>query len=316
MAGETTTSVLTNLLKASYSKAVDMSLWSEPMFRQFASVSFTDLTNPGSSVTKYIHSDLAVGSATTPLNEITDPTPVALTNPSGVSVTINEYGFLSVTTLRLRELSISKIDPAQAQIVARHLRNTMDALVSPYLYGGSNVVYSAVGVPDATGPTNTVSQAAGDIFSSKLVRYSVAKMRGRSALEFGDGTFVGLIHPDVSHDLRAETGVAAWRDPHVYGGGDDKIWKGEVGVYEGVKWIETPRGYSDTDGTSSSKVHRTVILGQEALAEVVAIEPGVTVSPQVDAFRRLVTLGWYGFLGWNRYREECIQRVESTSSIS
>lgn len=308
----TTTSVLTNLVKTAFSKVVDMQLWTEPMYRRFATVEYTDLTSPGSSITKYIHADLA--NATSTLAETTDPDAVALSNPSSVSITLNEYGNATVSTLRLRQFSLSNIDVAQAELVSRNLRNSLDKLVLDVLRQGTNVVYSNAGNVDTTGPTNTVG--ATDVFSSKLVRYSVAKMRGRAALEFDDGYFIGFIHPDVSHDLRAETGVANWRDPHVYNGtGTDLIWKGEIGVYEGVKFIETPRNYSAADGASSATVHRTLILGKEALAEAVAIEPGIVVSPQIDRFRRFMTVGWYGLLGWNRYREDCLQRVESIASI-
>ena len=308
----TTTSVLTNLIKTAFSKVVDMQLWTEPMFRRFATVEYTDLTNPGSSITKYIHSDLA--NATSTLAETTDPDAVALANPSSVSITLNEYGNATISTLRLRQFSLSNIDVAQAELVSRNMRNSLDSLVLDVLRAGTNVVYSNAGNVDTTGPTNTVG--ATDIFSSKLVRYSVAKMRGRAALEFDDGYFIGFVHPDVSHDLRAETGVANWRDPHVYNGtGTDLIWKGEIGVYEGVKWIETPRTYKANDGASSATVHRTMILGKEALAEAVSIEPGIVVSPQIDRFRRFMTVGWYGLLGWSRYREESLQRVESIASI-
>lgn len=308
----TTTGVLTNLVKTAFSKVVDMQLWTEPMFRRFASVEYTDLTNPGSSITKYIHSDLA--NATSTLAETTDPDAVALANPSSVSITLNEYGNATISTLRLRQFSLSNIDVAQAELVSRNMRNSLDSLVLDVLRAGTNVVYSNAGNVDTTGPTNTVG--ATDVFSSKLVRYSVAKMRGRAALEFDDGYFIGFVHPDVSHDLRAETGVANWRDPHVYNGtGTDLIWKGEIGVYEGVKWIETPRTYKANDGASSATVHRTLIMGKEALAEAVSIEPGIVVSPQIDRFRRFMTVGWYGLLGWSRYREESLQRVESIASI-
>lgn len=308
----TTTGVLTNLVKTAFSKVVDMQLWTEPMFRRFATVEYTDLTNPGSSITKYIHSDLA--NATSTLAETTDPDAVALANPSSVSITLNEYGNATISTLRLRQFSLSNIDVAQAELVSRNMRNSLDSLVLDVLRAGTNVVYSNAGNVDTTGPTNTVG--ATDVFSSKLVRYSVAKMRGRAALEFDDGYFIGFVHPDVSHDLRAETGVANWRDPHVYNGtGTDLIWKGEIGVYEGVKWIETPRTYKANDGASSATVHRTLIMGKEALAEAVSIEPGIVVSPQIDRFRRFMTVGWYGLLGWSRYREESLQRVESIASI-
>lgn len=313
MANETTTSVLTNLVKTAFDKVVDLQLWSEPMYRKFATHRKTDLTSPGSSVTWYTHADLA--DATSTLNEVTDPAIVALSNPSSVNVALAEYGSATVSTLRLREFSLSTIDTAQAEIVARNMRNSLDSIVGAVLRGGTNVIYSGgASAVDTTGPTNAV--ASGDIFNSKLARYTVAKMRGRNALEFDDGYFVGLIHPDQSHDLRAETGMAAWRDPHVYAeNANGMIWKGEVGVYEGIRWIESPRVYSANDGTTSQKVYRSLVIGKEALAELVSIEPSVVVSPQTDLFRRLLTIGWYGMAGWGIWRQECLQRIETAASI-
>lgn len=313
MANETTTAVLTNLVKTAYDKVVDLSLWSEPMYRKFATHRKTDLTSPGSSVTWYTHADLA--DATSTLNEVTDPTVVTLSNPSATSVTLNEYGSATVSTLRLRDFSLSTIDTAQAELVARNMRNSLDTLVRTTLIGGTNVVYSGgASAIDTTGPTNAV--ASTDIFNSKLARYTVAKMRGNNALEFDDGYFIGLIHPDQSHDLRAETGTAAWRDPHVYAdSATGMIWKGEVGVYEGIRWIETPRVYAANDGTTSAKVQRALVLGKEALAELVSIEPSVVVGPQTDVFRRLLTVGWYGLMGWGIWRQSCLYRIETSASI-
>lgn len=313
MANETTTSVMTNLVKTAFDKVVDLQLWSEPMYRKFATHRKTDLTSPGSSVTWYTHQDIA--DATSTLNEVTDPSIVTLSNPTSVNVALAEYGNATVSTLRLREFSLSTIDTAQAELVARNMRNSLDSIVGTVLRGGTNVIYSNAGAVDTTGPTNTVG--SGDTFKAALARYTVSKMRARNALEFDDGYFVGLIHPDQSHDLRAETGMAAWRDPHVYAeNANQMIWKGEVGVFEGIRWIESPRVYSATDGTTSARVYRSLVLGKEALAELVSIEPSVVVSPQTDLFRRLLTIGWYGMAGWGRWREECLQRIETASAIS
>jgi hypothetical protein len=36
----------------------------------------------------------------------------------------------------------------------------------------------------------------------------------------------------------------------------------------------------------------------------------------VDKLKRLQPIGWYGFLGWKVYRQNCIQRVTTSSSLA
>jgi hypothetical protein len=52
--------------------------------------------------------------------------------------------------------------------------------------------------------------------------------------------YVSYIHPEVSHDLRTETGNNIWRTPHEYQNAT-ALLAGELGAWEGVRFIETPR---------------------------------------------------------------------------
>ena len=54
---------------------------------------------------------------------------------------------------------------------------------------------------------------------------------------------------------------------------------------------------------------------KQALAEAVAEEPHVIFGPIVDKLMRFRPIGWYGVLGWTRYRDASLVRLESTSSI-
>ena len=65
----------------------------------------------------------------------------------------------------------------------------------------------------------------------------------------------------------------------------------------------------------SAKVFRTILAGKQALAEAIAEEPHVVVGPIVDKLMRFRPIGWYGVLGFARYREAALYRIESTSSI-
>jgi hypothetical protein len=68
--------------------------------------------------------------------------------------------------------------------------------------------------------------------------------------------------------------------------------------------------------TPKTNVFRTILAGKQALAEAVAQEPGVVIGPVTDKLMRFRPIGWYGVLGWNRYREEALYRIETGSSIA
>ena len=131
-------------------------------------------------------------------------------------------------------------------------------------------------------------------------------------MEFDGGDFVAMIHPDQAVDLREETDAAGWRIPHTYAdNANTMIWTGEVGTYEGVKFIESPR--VPTTGSGAAKVYKTLVLGKQGLAEGVVREFGSVVTPSLDKFGRLFGLGWFGWAGWAIYREEA-GAVLSTSA--
>lgn len=65
-----------------------------------------------------------------------------------------------------------------------------------------------------------------------------------------------------------------------------------------------------------TKVFRTFMAGQQALAEAVAEEPHVVIGPVVDRLMRFRPIGWYGVLGFKIYRDKALYRIESTSSIA
>lgn len=64
-----------------------------------------------------------------------------------------------------------------------------------------------------------------------------------------------------------------------------------------------------------TKVYRSLVAGQQALAEAVAEEPHSVVAPVTDNFGRFLKVGWYGALGWSLYRPEALWRIESASTV-
>ena len=53
---------------------------------------------------------------------------------------------------------------------------------------------------------------------------------------------MGFIHPDLVADLQGEsmTNNGGWRSAQIYGS-PDSIYNGEIGTYEGIRFIEASR---------------------------------------------------------------------------
>ena len=296
------------LVQKAYDRLLEFALRSEPLIRSVADKRPAKQAIPGSTVILQRYQDLAA--ATSTLTESSDPDAVALSTPTSVTITLAEYGNSVLVTRALELFSLADVDPAIANIIAFNLADSIDQVAMETLRAGTNVIYSG-----ATA-TSTATVTAAATLSSANIRKAVAKLRsGKSIARKGSLYWAG-VHPEVSHDLRAETGSAGWLLPNQYGQAQDRIWAGEIGNYEGAFFVESPRLYTATDGASSAKVYRTIVAGQQALAEAVAEEPHVVIGPVVDKLMRHRPMGWYGVLGFARYREEALYRIESGSSIA
>ena len=299
------------LVQKAYDRLVEFALRSQPLLRSVADKRPARQSMPGSSVVFQIYSDLS--KATTALSEQVDPDSVAIGTPTAVTVVLNEYGNAVLTTRKLQLMSLAEVDPAIANIVAFNMADSIDEIVQTELRAGTNVIYASNA--SGTRATATTNVTGAHTLKAADIRLAVAKLRAGKAVARKGSLYWCAIHPEVSHDLRAETGSASWRLPHEYQS-NAEIWAGEIGTFEGAYFIESPRMYNATDGGSSARVFRTILAGQQALAEAVAEEPHVVIGNVTDKLMRLRPIGWYGVLGFKRYREEALYRIESSSSIN
>jgi N4-gp56 family major capsid protein len=375
------------LVQQAYDRLLEFALRSEPLIRSVADKTPARQSIPGSTVVLQRYVDLAQSTAT--LAETTDPDAVALSTPTTVAITLNEYGNSVLVTRALELFSLADVDPAIANIIAYNLADSIDAVAMETLRAGTNVIYSG------NTATSTATIAAAATIDSADIRRAVAKLRSAKAVARKGALYWAGIHPEVSHDLRAESSSGqGWLLPNQYGSSQDRIWAGEIGNYEGAFYIESPRLYSAKDGadqtalttaaavsgvsgaftivaangafggraevgdkisgtnvgtgakitaisvgatnttftvsvansgtvgtntltvTPVTRNFRTIICGSQAMAQAVAEEPHVVIGPVVDKLMRHRPMGWYGVLGFARYREEALYRIESGSSIA
>lgn len=319
MANETTTSSL-SVDQIAFDRLAYFALRSELLFDMAADVQPTNQSMPGSAVTFTIFNDIAA--ATSTLNEVTDVTPTAMSD-SQVTVTLAEYGNAVITTAKLRGTAFLDVDSVAANVVGYNAGISIDSVVRDVLAGGDNVIYGGGGT---TTPSSRTTVKAADIIEANDIRKVTAQLRKANVPTF-DGLYMSYIHPDVAYDLRRETGAASWRDPHVYQD-TANIYNAEIGAFEGVRFIETPRAKvfeNASDGSGSTgtiEVYCTHVMGRQALAKAYSQQDGngavprVVRGPVVDTLARLQPIGWYWLGGYGRFREASLRRIESASSIA
>ena len=317
----TGTTAMANLVQTAYDRALEFALRSQPLFRMVADKRPVQQAMPGSSVVFEIYQDLA--QATTPLNELVDPDAVAAGNPTTVSVTLNEYGNAILVSNKLDLFSFTDVTAGLVNQVAWNLVDSVDLLVQNVLAAGTQTIRTdgtTVGYGFGSTPTNPIALTAIDsnsVFTSDMARLAVTQLRTNKVHPNKGSYYTAYIHPQVSYDLRRETGAAAWRDPHNYSAAGN-IWAGEIGEYEGACYIETPRCQNVQSGAGAgatqTRVYNTYFTGQQALAEAVAEEFHTVRGPVVDKLERQQPLGWYGVAGWSLYRPEALIVAQSTSS--
>ncbi len=290
-------------------------LRSEMLFDAAADVQPVAQSMPGSSVKFTIFSELADAIST--LAETTDLTPSTM-GDSQVEVTLAEYGNTINTTAKLRGTSFLDVDAVAANLIGYNAGSSLDTIVANVLKAATNVIFGGGG---STTPTSNATVQAEDIIEANDIRVATAQLRGSKAQSF-NGMYMAFIHPDVSYDLRRETGAASWRDPHNYNN-IGPIYNGEIGAFEAVRFVETPRAPLDLTGGSASTVdlYQTIIMGRQSLAKAHSITdgngayPSVRRGPVVDSLSRFNPIGWYWLGGYGIFRQAAIRVINSSSSL-
>ena len=280
------------------------------------------LAMPGNVHTFTFYPDMAA--ATTALNEVTDPDVVAVT-PTTKTVTLLEYGNAARSTRKFRGTAfVPAPDRDIAELIGWNAGLSQDTLARTVMAGGTNVTYCGTA-------TSQTTIGTGDTMTGAKVRYVVAKLRGANAKGFGamgvaGNNYAAFIHPDVSVDLRQETGGGGWSDPvNMTENGVTRRWEGLIGKYEGCGFIETPRApvvtnaSNDAGSTGNIDAYQTLFVARDAVAFSSGADngklPEFVEGPQIDRLRRHHTFGWYWLGGFCILREEALYRVEGASSI-
>lgn len=248
---------------------------------------------------------------TTPISEGVTPDGQSLTM-STITATVAQYGgyitlsdVLILTAIDNNLVQATKLLGAQAGA-------TLDTIVREILNGGTNVIFS--GGKDAREDLDE-----GSLIKVDDIKRSVRFLKTQNA-EPINGSWVGIIHPDVAYDLTSDP---EWKDIKTYSDPSD-IYEGEIGKLYGVRFVETTEAKIWAGaGVDGRAVYSTLILGDNAYGTTELSGGGLEhIVKQLgsagsgDPLNQRATAGWKATKTAERLVENYMVRIESTSTFN
>lgn len=173
--------------------------------------------------------------ATTPLTEGVTPSGRKM-RVTSITATVKQYGDYIEHSDMLELTTIDNTVLEGNRLLGNQSGETLDTLTREVINGGTNVQYADSRVSaryllvggDATFGNN-------HYFNTEVIRQSALNLRNNKANPEEGGEFVAIVHPDTLYTLKKDE---EWKETVKYQNAT-KLFKGEVGSYDGVRFIET-----------------------------------------------------------------------------
>ena len=184
---------------------------------------------------------------------------------------------------------------------------TYDTLTRNILVAGNSVAY-------AGNKTSRSALTADDVLTPEVVAKAATWLKKNKAPKI-DGCYVAIIHPSVAFDLRNSE---EWKEFHKYND-VEPIFKGEIGMLHGVRFVECNEAKVWKDGEVAS--YATLFLGKDAFGildpEGEGMEMIIKTREQIGGpLDQFSTIGYKFCHGAKILYQERMLRVETGSSYS
>lgn len=261
----------------------------------------------------------------TPLAKITDALVEGVTpdgqalDTSTITATVKQYGGYVVITDILDLTAIDNIKTEAVQLIGSQAGRSLDTVVREVLNGGTNVQYHE------GERANRAAITQADTLTVKAVRAAVRTLKRQNA-ETIDGSYVGIIHPDVAFDLMSDD---AWVEWHKYTD-NDAMFTNEIGKIANVRFVETTEAKIFTDGGSTGgdsptkfDIYSTLIIAKNAYGTTNIVGGGLELITKqkgsagtADPLDQRSTVGWKATKTAERLVEDYMVRIETACSYT
>lgn len=250
--------------------------------------------------------------AVTPLNEGVTPDGQAL-DVTTVTATVRQYGGWVLLTDLLKLTAIDNTLVEATKMIGSQAGRTLDTITREVINAGTNVVYAGGQVTARANLTSAMTLSMKDIYNAARVlkTFNAKKI---------DGSYIAIIHPNVSYDLMTSED---WIDVNKYSNAVT-IFEGEIGKLGGVRFIETTEAkVFKGAGSSSADVYATLVIGENAYG-VTSVDGGGLEhivkqngsSGTADPLNQRSTVGWKSSKTAEILVQEYMVRIESGATYS
>lgn len=250
--------------------------------------------------------------ATTPLTEGVMPAGNAL-NMSAITATVSQYGDFVLMSDKLDLIGIDPVLTEAVTVLAEQAALTIDTVNRDIITAGTNVQY-------AGGKASRILTTQTDILTGTEIKKAVRTLRRNNAKAVADGSFIGIIGPDVEYDLMSD---AMWVDVAKYQN-REQLLKGELGKLYGVKFVRTSNAKVFTGlGAAGCNIYGTLIVGKDAYGLIDIAGSGKPESivkaagsaGTADALNQVSSAGWKCLFTAKMLNELALVRIESAATL-
>ena len=230
---------------------------------------------------------------------------------STISVSCEQYGQVAQITDILEDTTLLNVVGQAMVELAHNASRIMDEVVQSTLSTNwTNVIY-------AGSATSRATIAATDVMKTTEINKARAFLSTKGAKPFAGG-YIGIMHPNVSFDMREQVGWNAWVEVKKYTDLVKDIVAGEIWTLMGVRIIES--SFVQTF-SSNVTVYPTYVFGEGAYgtSQLQAYETTFISRSNKDSYN---PLGLFSIVGWKMaiasiiLQQDALVRIESASTLS
>ncbi len=289
-----------------YSKEVLFQAQPRCKFLQFAKVKRDLQAIKGKSIVFTKYGNLAGGGS---LLE-SDTLEAQTMSTSEISIAVTEQANAITLTEMLIRTSLLDVLGDASKSLANNLAIVLDKQFRDVAIATTNVVFG-------NGAATAAAMNAGSTFNSRTVKDAVEVLAINNAPKFNNEYYVCIAHPKQLRQLRDD---ANWINANTYMG-RRQLYVGEVGMYEGVIFIETTQMTHINNADMVTKYGaytpdygcEAVIFGENAYAWAIALDVELRDDGIVELGRKR-TIGWYGIWGTGLIEEDNVIRVVTAAT--